>query len=85
MDSQEIDRIVREVVRRLRFMAAADDSPIVAEKSSLTIRDRLITLETLRGKVNEIHELVVLKTAVVTPSVRDDLRDRGIKLVRQTL
>ena len=79
--AEEIERIVQEVIRRLTSAGKQDSSP----KAALQLDDRLITLATIEGRLDGIDQLVVLAKAVITPSVRDELRDRNIELVRQAL
>ena len=84
---QFVDRIVREVLRRL----AASDSQPVAEKSNqqstptpqhnttektLQIASPLVTLETLAGRLADVERVITLRGAVVTPAVKDLLRHR---------
>lgn len=41
---------------------------------------KVITMETLRGKLNNIKTLRVKPKTIVTPAVRDELRDRNIRI-----
>ena len=75
----EIERIVREVIRRLTSAGVQVDTAT----STLKIDKRLVTLATIEGQLEGIQKLVVMPKAVVTPSVRDELRDKKIELVRQ--
>ncbi len=75
----EIERIVREVIRRLTSVGVQIDKA----SSTLKIDKRLVTLATIEGQLEGIQKLVVLPKAVVTPSVRDELRDKKVELVRQ--
>jgi len=83
--SQEIERIVRMVVERLVRDGAAASSP-PAQKSAageLRLDVKLVTTETLRDKLSEsITLLCVPNKAVVTPAVRDELKQRGVELRR---
>lgn len=76
---EEIERIVREVIRRLMSAGVR----IEKTDSTLKLESRLVTLATIEGQLEGIQQLVVLQKAVVTPSVRDELRDKKIELVRQ--
>ena len=49
----------------------------------LHVRERLITLQQLPESLDGIRTLVGIKGAVVTPSVRDILRDKKIKMVTE--
>jgi len=85
--------IVEEVVRRLivtwggrKGPPAADDRDSAAAAQDLPGRlaDRVITLESLRTVPLGISRVIVGPRAVVTPAVVDELRRRGIVLVRGT-
>ncbi len=85
-NSQEIERIVRLVVERLVKESAsvgevaAKASPPVGE---LRLDSKLVTVSSLKGKLNDaITVLCVPAKAVVTPAVKDELKDRGIRLRR---
>lgn len=75
--TKEIDRIVEEVIRRLRETSV--DQPT----STLRLTAPLITLSTIEGKLSGIRQLLVPKKAVLTPSVRDELRNHGIQVERR--
>ncbi len=89
MDSALVEQIVQEVIRRLLDrgvgVGAADavDSP--EPNTKLEIEDRLVTLATLRDRLDGVEELVVARRAVVTPAVIDELTDRGISLMRREI
>ena len=50
--------------------------------SELTVAARVVTMAELSGRLDGLRRLVVLPDAVVTPAVRDELRRRGVALVR---
>jgi hypothetical protein len=50
--------------------------------SCLELTDRVVTLESLPDRLSGIRNVRVATGSVVTPSVRDELRKRGIKLQR---
>ncbi|MEQ8788588.1 MAG: hypothetical protein RIC55_19920 [Pirellulaceae bacterium] len=80
-----IEQIVQEVLRRLQAMgvkldAEAPQSNIAGQE--LVFDGRLVTLDRLRGRLTGVRRLVVSKRAVVTPAVRDELKDRQIELVK---
>jgi len=79
LKAEEIERIVQEVIRRLTSAGVQ----VTKLKPTLELEDRLVTLASLEGRLEGIRQLVVLPKAVVTPSVRDELRDKKIELVRQ--
>lgn len=87
----EIERIVREVVRRLRDVqppgqpdgcATSPASPNTPSesRSEPEIRQRVISLATLKGRVDGSRCVRIPRGAIVTPSAQDELRDRGIRI-----
>ncbi|MHC4404991.1 MAG: hypothetical protein ACYTG0_35540 [Planctomycetota bacterium] len=102
----DVDRIVSEVLARLKAApepdscpkdresdagssmrsprqqedANADRGPSPEAKGELVFSDRVVTLATLDNRLAGIRRLVVPPGAVVTPSVRDELRRKGIAL-----
>lgn len=80
LTQEQLEWIVSEVVRRLRGGAAV--APAQTAASLLSISDRLVTLETLHGKLNGVAQVKVPSKAVVTPAVVDLLKERKIELVR---
>ncbi len=113
-DPQTIDRIVAEVLKRLREggpsarprpvrappavatpPAVAADSPSrpvspahgrpTSAPDCLTIEHRVVTLSAVEGRLEGIRRVSTPEGAVITPSVRDELRKRGITMdVRAT-
>lgn len=79
LSDAEIERIVREVIRRL---TAAGSEVACHPPATLRLEERLISLATLKGRLDGIRKLEVSLRAVVTPSVYDELRDKNIDLVR---
>jgi hypothetical protein len=85
-DSQFVEFVVQEVLRRLAaagWSAAPAQQPVAPPCRELVLTERLITLATVQGRLNEIERLVVPRRAVVSPSVRDELRVRRIELERR--
>ncbi|QDU29959.1 hypothetical protein ETAA8_50770 [Anatilimnocola aggregata] len=80
----DIDRIVAEVVRRLRPLLAASPAAPVEKSNELKLNDKVVTLRTLHGRLEGISRLIVDQRAVVTPAVKDELRQRGISWERST-
>lgn len=83
-DTQLIDHVVREVIRRLmdRGVAVAEESESASDKE-IVMKDKVITLATLEGRLGGIRRVVVGRRAVVTPAVRDELNDRRVELLRR--
>lgn len=75
-ETLDIDRIVREIVSRLR--AEMEVQPVAA----LTVDTRVITLSELDGKLEGVRQLMVRSRAILTPSVRDELSAKKIEIVR---
>jgi hypothetical protein len=80
-DPQLIDRIVREVMRRLtdREVAVTD----VTENKDLVVDESVISLATLEGRLCGVRRVVIEERAVITPAARDELNDQGIELQRR--
>ena len=81
-----IERIVREVIRRLQAMDAKKPeapkpaaAPVV---EGLVLSDRLITAATILGVPKGTTKVVIASRAILTPLARDEARDRGIKIDR---
>lgn len=89
MTEDELERIVREVVRGLTAARNRGHDVIASPPSdnhaTLQIDDPVISMQTLEGKLEGIHDVVVARSAVVTPLVRDELRARQIRLRRDVI
>ena len=79
-----VETIVAEVMRRLLAQGISVRTVEEDREADLEIDTRVVSLETLSGRLEGIDRLVVKADAVITPSVRDDLRQRDIELVRQS-
>jgi hypothetical protein len=77
---QDVERIVLEVIRRLGLVGG----PSASAPTELALSERVVTMREIEGKLAGVNRLVVLGRAVVTPAVRDVLRDRNIELVRRS-
>ena len=77
MSDIDIEYIVREVIRRLTAAAA---EPARSETETVKLTDRLVTMATLDGRLANAKRLIVVKKAVVTPLVKDELKKRKIAL-----
>ena len=88
----DIDRIVQEVLRRLRepVSPAGEAPPPVpdpreaqaSEPGTLRLPERLVTLAVIEGRLAGVRHVVVRPEAIVTPAVQDLLRKRGIGVTR---
>lgn len=76
-----IERIVREVIRRLR---AHQQSEQKAE-ATVVLTQRLITAASIEIIPTGTRKITIAARAVLTPLARDEARDRGMVIVRQTL
>ena len=84
----DIQRVVEEVLRELRRQgvspapapASPPQPPPVAD-GRLVLSARLVTLDMLDGRLQNIRKLVVAPQAVVTPAVRDELHRRNVELL----
>ncbi|MGA2254834.1 MAG: hypothetical protein ABSG53_09245 [Thermoguttaceae bacterium] len=90
--TEEIERIVREVMTQLGVAsktvtapAPADSPPAVlpaARHDELVVDSRVVTLELIAGRLHGTKQLMVPPGALVTPAVVDELRRKGVALVR---
>lgn len=72
-----VERLMRE------GSAAPQSATTTAASGELRLDAKLVTVETLKGKLNNsITVLCVPTKAVVTPAVKDELKQRGVELRR---
>ena len=83
LNSAKLDQIVSEVVRRLQNA----DSPVAQaeDQSVLVVDDRVVTSALLQGRLQGVARLRVRADAIVTPLVRDLLKDESVQLLRNPL
>jgi hypothetical protein len=82
---EQVEWIVAEVLRRLGLLSSnpgATAAPGPAT-TALAIADKVVTLRSIEGRLSGVQRLVVSRKAVVTPAVRDELKQRHIELVRE--
>ena len=82
-DPELIERIVQEVVRRLlergvEIVQSTGQQP----SDELHVDCKVVTLASLEGRLNGIRHVIVGLRAIVTPAVKDELKDREIELIR---
>ena len=83
-DSELIEHIVREVVRRLldrgvNVQCEANQTG----RNEMTVTDRVVVLSSIEGRLDGVRRVVVDGQAVVTPAARDELKDKGVELTRR--
>ncbi len=89
--SAEVEAIVRVVLRRLAGGNLSSPKPGASDATShggdgtlpastLVLDERLITLDSLKGKLADKTSLQVPHNAVLTPAVLDELRGHGVEL-----
>jgi hypothetical protein len=78
---EQVERIVVEVIRRLELIRVAGDERNSSPVGELRITDRVVTMRSIEGRLNGVTRIVVKRRAVVTPAVRDELKQRKIELV----
>lgn len=81
-DPEFIERIVQEVIRRLLKQGLVGGAAAGGE-TELAVSDKVVTLATLDGRLAGVKRLVVGGRSIVTPAVKDELKDRSIELVRR--
>ncbi len=79
LSAEEFERIVQEVVRRLLELHASTPGSKPAG-STLTLEDRVVAMESIRGRLEGVSRVCVARRAVVTPAVKDELRERKVTL-----
>ena len=89
LTATQIEDIVRVVVERLRVGVAAPSVQVTPTNNAepaageVHLSDRVITLESLKDQLSGTKSIVVHPKAVVTPAVKDFLRQQSIRLVRK--
>ena len=83
---EQIDRIVREVLRRLQSGPTAAGGTSTLEKQSigneLHLSLPVISVARLEGKLAGVKRVVISPKAVITPAAKDLLREQKIELAR---
>ena len=81
LDEALIERIVREVLSRVANRSTSRETQC-ASSSDFRVEGRVVTLESLRECGDDAKRVIVASRAVVTPAVVDEIKDRGLTLVR---
>lgn len=91
LDPDQLEWIVREVVRRLRDESFRSPLPggegrgergEAPRDAHIVLTQTLITTATLEHKLSGVTRVSIPARAVVTPAVHDLLKERSIELVR---
>ena len=77
---EQVEWIVTEVLRRLG-VTQSEQRPASIHGGELHVADRVVTMRLVAGRLNGVSRLVVPLRAVVTPAVKDELKQRKIELV----
>jgi hypothetical protein len=77
----QVEWIVVEVLRRLGVAQAKQYS--APRGSELHVNERVVSMRLIEGRLNGVTRLIVPPRAVVTPAVKDHLKQRKIELVRE--
>jgi ribose 5-phosphate isomerase RpiB len=79
----DVDEVVREVLARLGLAPARATATACqpVSQETLTVTQPVVSLAALNGRLDGVRRLLVPPRAIVTPSVRDELRRRRIVLV----
>jgi len=83
----DVERIVSEVIRRLIAMGVVvpngnGDTCTESTGNELHLTDRVVSLAVIERRLDGVRRVTVEKKAVVTPAVRDELREKNVELVR---
>ena len=76
---QQVETIVLEVLRRLGLIESSSQNT----GTELSLTDRVVTMRSVEGRLAGINRMTVGPRAVVTPAVKDELKQRHIELVRR--
>src|SRR5271157_1176036 len=89
--TEDIQRIVREVMAQLAVSSKTvsapapspqADAPPVMRDGDVYIHSRVVTLESIAGRLLGAKQLIAPPGALVTPAVHDELRRKSVALVR---
>jgi hypothetical protein len=65
------------------MIVASSASTATSDPNAVHLSGRVITLESLKGRLTGAQSVVVHPKAIITPAVVDELRKQNIRLVRQ--
>lgn len=78
-----VEYIVAEVLRRLREQGISVVSDAASSGRDLVLDDQVVALAKLNGRLSNVERLIVKQRAIVTPAVKDELKEKGVELVRR--
>lgn len=88
LDADQLEWVVREVVRRLQTPGAGAPTSTQSHTTAgqdgreLTVGEKVVTTHQVEGKLTGVVQLRVPREAVVTPAVHDLLKSKNIQLHR---
>ena len=82
-DPEFVEFVVREVIRRLQDQSLTIQTNGPSAAQELLLQERLVTRATLEGRLKGVRRVIVGSKALVTPAVRDDLKNQDIALIRR--
>jgi hypothetical protein len=77
LDADQLEWVVREVVRRLQTSGGAAQGGC-----ELAVGEKVVTMQQIEGKLAGVDRLRVPQEAVVTPAVHDLLKSKNVQLHR---
>jgi hypothetical protein len=81
---EQVEWIVAEVIRRLGLLGATGDRSSASQAGGeLALAERVVTMRSVEGRLNGVSRLRVQRRAVITPAVKDELKERKIEIVFQ--
>ena len=88
--TEELKRVILKVMREQGLLPGqelvgknkpSESKPAAqVDSTALQVRDKLVTWEQLSGRISGFQSVVVPAGAVITPTARDELKERGISL-----
>ncbi len=81
-----VERIVREVIRRLLAQEpqSRQEHGATRADAAAVLSQRVITAASIEAVPTGTREIMIAARAILTPLARDEARDRGIRIIRQS-
>lgn len=83
-NSEQVERIVREVLSRLGASTEALHQSN-GNSDALVLNDRVLTGDILAARIGSADQIQVAPNTVLTPTAKDYIRQRNIEVTRQAL